>query len=94
MPTPPLPLVTAMARARRRDEIGTSATARGRDSGENGAGGGTGDMFIELAVETPVNLTNKQKELLREFDRLSEDNNPESSSFFTKVRNFWDGMKS
>jgi molecular chaperone DnaJ len=30
------------------------------------------------AVETPVNLTARQKELLREFDRLSEENNPES----------------
>lgn len=57
-------------------------------------GGGHGDMFIELAVETPVNLTGKQKELLREFDALSEENNPESSSFFTKVKSFWDGMKS
>jgi molecular chaperone DnaJ len=56
-------------------------------------GGGVGDMFIELAVETPVNLTSKQKELLREFDKLSEDNNPESSSFFSKVKHFWDGMK-
>ena len=57
-------------------------------------GAGTGDMFIELAVETPVNLTGKQKELLREFDKLSEDNNPESSNFFSKVKSFWDGMKS
>ncbi|MEI4471961.1 molecular chaperone DnaJ [Frigidibacter sp. MR17.24] len=56
-------------------------------------GGGTGDMMIELAVETPVNLTSRQKDLLREFDRLSEDNNPESSTFFSKVKNFWDGMK-
>ncbi|MEI4485464.1 molecular chaperone DnaJ [Frigidibacter sp. MR17.14] len=56
-------------------------------------GGGTGDMLIELAVETPVNLTARQKDLLREFDRLSEDNNPESSSFFSKVKSFWDGMK-
>ncbi|OYX41196.1 MAG: molecular chaperone DnaJ [Rhodobacterales bacterium 32-67-9] len=56
-------------------------------------GGGTGDMLIEIAVETPVNLTGKQKELLREFERLSEDNNPEGSSFFSKVRSFWDGMK-
>jgi molecular chaperone DnaJ len=57
-------------------------------------GGGTGDMFIELAVETPVNLTAKQKELLREFDRLSEDrNNPEGSSFFDTVKTFWDSMK-
>ena len=57
-------------------------------------GGGQGDMFIELSVETPVNLTSKQKELLREFDKLSEDNNPESSSFFSSVKSFWDGMKS
>jgi molecular chaperone DnaJ len=56
-------------------------------------GGGNGDMFIELAVETPVNLTSQQKEILREFDRLSEDNNPESSSFFSKVKTFWDSMK-
>ena len=56
-------------------------------------GGGHGDMLIELAVETPVNLTARQKDLLREFEKLSEDNNPEGSSFFTKVKGFWDGMK-
>ncbi|NHQ73109.1 molecular chaperone DnaJ [Roseovarius gahaiensis] len=56
-------------------------------------GGGSGDMFIELAVETPVNLTSRQKELLREFEALSEDNNPESKSFFSSVKSFWDGMK-
>jgi molecular chaperone DnaJ len=56
-------------------------------------GGGQGDMVIELAVETPVNLTARQKELLREFEKLSEENNPESSSFFSKVKGFWDGMK-
>jgi len=57
-------------------------------------GGGAGDMFIEIAVETPVNLTSKQKELLREFDKLSEDNNPEATNFFSSVKNFWDSMKS
>ncbi|UWQ91484.1 molecular chaperone DnaJ [Aliisedimentitalea scapharcae] len=56
-------------------------------------GGGIGDMFIELAVETPVNLTSRQKELLREFNDLSEDNNPESNSFFKSVKSFWDSMK-
>ncbi|VDC23490.1 molecular chaperone DnaJ [Pseudogemmobacter humi] len=56
-------------------------------------GAGHGDMVIELAVETPVNLTARQKELLREFEKLSEENNPEGSSFFSKVRGFWDGMK-
>ncbi|MCB2092895.1 MAG: molecular chaperone DnaJ [Rhodobacteraceae bacterium] len=56
-------------------------------------GGGSGDMLIEISVETPVNLTSRQRELLREFERLGEDNNPESSSFFSKVKNFWEGMK-
>lgn len=56
-------------------------------------GGGTGDMLIELAVETPVNLTARQKELLREFEALSSENHPEGSSFFSKVKGFWDGMK-
>jgi molecular chaperone DnaJ len=57
-------------------------------------GGGVGDMLLELAVETPVNLTSRQKELLREFEELSEDNNPEGRTFFSKVKGFWDGMKS
>jgi molecular chaperone DnaJ len=56
-------------------------------------GGGSGDMVIEMAVETPVNLTARQKELLREFEKLSEENNPEGQSFFSKVKGFWDGMK-
>lgn len=56
-------------------------------------GGPAGDMFIELAVETPVNLTSRQKELLQEFEDLSEDNNPESKSFFSSVKHFWDSMK-
>lgn len=55
-------------------------------------GGGVGDMLIELAVETPVNLTARQRDLLREFEKLSEENNPEGSSFFSKVKGFWDGM--
>ncbi len=56
-------------------------------------GGGVGDMMIELAVETPVNLTARQRELLREFEALSEENHPEGTSFFSKVKGFWDGMK-
>ena len=56
-------------------------------------GGGVGDMLIELAVETPVNLTARQRDLLREFEALSVENNPENASFFAKVKGFWDGMK-
>ena len=55
-------------------------------------GGGVGDMMIELAIETPVNLTTRQKELLREFDKIDADNNPQGDSFFRKVKGFWDGM--
>jgi len=56
-------------------------------------GNGVGDMFIELAVETPVNLTARQKEILAEFEDLSEDNNPESKTFFSSVKSFWENMK-
>ena len=43
-------------------------------------------------VETPVNLTARQKELLREFEQVKADNSPESHNFFTKVKSFWDSM--
>ncbi len=56
-------------------------------------GGGAGDMFIELMVETPVNLTARQKEILKEFDEIQADNNPQGSSFFSSVKSFWESMK-
>ncbi|MCT4682605.1 MAG: molecular chaperone DnaJ [Roseicyclus sp.] len=56
-------------------------------------GPGVGDMYIELAVETPVKLTAEQKELLRKFEEIgNQTNNPNASGFFDKVKNFWDGM--
>ena len=55
-------------------------------------GQGVGDLYILMAVETPVNLTARQRELLREFEKESEANHPEHADFFTKVRNFWNGM--
>lgn len=57
-------------------------------------GNGTGDMVIELSVETPVNLTSRQKELLREFEKIEAENNPAGASFFKKVKTFWDSMTS
>lgn len=57
-----------------------------------GANGESGDMLIELAVETPVNLNARQKELLREFNAEKVDNSPQSTSFFNKVKGFWDDM--
>ncbi len=56
-------------------------------------GAGAGDLYIELSVETPVNLTQRQRELLREFEDAGKDNNPALADFFGRVRSFWDGMK-
>ena len=54
-----------------------------------------GDMYVQASVETPVNLTKKQKELLKEFvsESSSENNNPESEGFFTKVKDLWEDLK-
>lgn len=50
-------------------------------------GAAMGDLYIEVAVETPVNLTKKQKELLKQFnDAASEENQPESAGFFARMR--------
>ena len=45
-----------------------------------------GVMFVEISVETPVRLTERQKELLKEFDEISreEGSNPESEGFFPR----------
>jgi molecular chaperone DnaJ len=56
-------------------------------------GSGIGDMYIELAVETPVKLNAEQKELLRRFEEsCAKSNNPDASGFFDKVRKFWDDI--
>ena len=57
-------------------------------------GNGTGDMYIELALETPVNLNSEQKDLLRKFEEsLNKGNNPHASGFFDKVKSFFDDLK-
>jgi molecular chaperone DnaJ len=53
-----------------------------------------GDMYIQVSVETPVNLTRRQRDLLKEFDREARNNSPESEGFFAKARAFWDGFGS
>ena len=54
-----------------------------------------GDMYVQASVETPVNLTKKQKELLKEFESESgsEQNNPETEGFFAKVKDLWEDLK-
>jgi molecular chaperone DnaJ len=52
----------------------------------------SGDLYVELTVETPVKLTKRQKELLREFEgEAAPGSQPESEGFFAKVKEFWKG---
>jgi molecular chaperone DnaJ len=54
-----------------------------------------GDMYVEAMVETPVNLTDKQRKLLQEFaeDGADEDCSPESHGFFAKVKELWQDLR-
>jgi molecular chaperone DnaJ len=53
-----------------------------------------GDLYVQVQVETPVNLSKRQKELLEEFAKEGEgkSNSPDSEGFFSKVKEFWDGL--
>jgi molecular chaperone DnaJ len=54
-----------------------------------------GDMIVEVVVETPQNLTPRQRELLQQFEAEAEKSprtSPESEGFFAKVREFWEGL--
>jgi molecular chaperone DnaJ len=51
-----------------------------------------GDMYIQVEVETPKHLTRRQRELLEEFEKESKaENNPASSGFFSRVKEFFEG---
>ena len=58
-------------------------------------GGGRGDMYIDAAVETPVNLTKQQQELLREFEKSGNPKkmSPTSEGFLDKVKELWDDLR-
>lgn len=52
-----------------------------------------GDLVVEFYIETPTNLTAKQKALLKELgDSCSEDQHPRNASFFGKAKKFWAGL--
>jgi molecular chaperone DnaJ len=58
-------------------------------------GGGVGDLLCRVAVETPVNLTKRQKELLQEFGTTLQggEHSPRSSSWLDGVKKFFEDMK-
>ena len=55
-----------------------------------------GDMYIQVAVETPQNLSRRQRELLEEFEAEAVSDgkgHPEHEGFFAKVKEFFDGSR-
>jgi molecular chaperone DnaJ len=54
-----------------------------------------GDMFVEAVIETPVNLTKRQQELLRELEKEGENRrtHPESEGFFARVKEFFEDLR-
>ena len=102
----PIPLTTAALggqievptidgkRARLQVPEGTQAGHRFRLRGKGMTelnGTARGDMFADLSIETPINLSKRQKELLREFEEESggNDTHPESEGFFAKVKDLF-----
>ncbi len=54
-----------------------------------------GDMYVETNVEIPVNLTSKQKAILKEFEKeggTSKSHSPKSQSFFKKIKEVWEDL--
>jgi molecular chaperone DnaJ len=52
-----------------------------------------GDLYIQARIETPQNLTKRQRELLAEFSaESSTKTHPESSGFFAKMKDFFDNI--
>ncbi len=53
-----------------------------------------GDLYIQAVVETPQNLSKRQRELLLEFEQEGGgmDNHPESAGFFSRMRDFFGGQ--
>jgi molecular chaperone DnaJ len=89
-----IPTLDGSARIRVPPETQSGRTFRLRGKGIHGVRSqARGDLYCHVVVETPVNLTERQRELLREFDAISQSDsarhNPRSKSWFDKVREFF-----
>jgi molecular chaperone DnaJ len=91
-----IPTLDGSARIKVPVETQSGKTFRLRGKGIKGVRSHTpGDLFCHVVVETPVNLTHRQKELLREFEVISQadaaKHNPRSKTWFDKVKEFFEG---
>lgn len=81
-------------------ETQTGQMFRLRGKGIKGVRGhDVGDLFCHVQVETPINLTDRQRELLREFDAIGQEGshkeqNPKARSWMNKVKDFFTGDSS
>ncbi|HEY2445259.1 MAG TPA: molecular chaperone DnaJ [Rhizomicrobium sp.] len=75
-------------------QTGRQIRLRGKGMPLLRGGGMMGDLYVEIAVETPVKLSRKQKELLRSFEKEGEEGmHPECEGFFARVKEFWGGAE-
>jgi molecular chaperone DnaJ len=91
-----VPTLDGSARIKVPAETQSGKTFRLRGKGIKGVRSHTpGDLFCHVLIETPVNLTERQKELLREFETVTqkdaERHNPRAKSWFDRVKEFFEG---
>ena len=89
-----IPTLDGVARLKVPAETQSGKVFRLRGKGIKGVRSAShGDLMCHVVVETPVNLTERQRELLREFDQISSANaqrhNPKAQSWMDKVRDFF-----
>ena len=91
-----IPTLDGSARIKVPAETQSGKTFRLRDKGIKGVRSQSrGDLFCHVVVETPVKLTSRQRELLEEFEAISQKDagrhNPRAKGWFDKVREFFEG---
>jgi molecular chaperone DnaJ len=91
-----IPTLDGSARIKVPAETQSGKTFRLRGKGIKGVRShAPGDLFCHVVVETPVNLTHRQKELLQEFEAISQKDagrhNPRAKGWFDKVKEFFEG---
>ena len=89
-----IPTLDGVAKLKVPAETQTGKVFRLRGKGIKGVRSiGHGDLLCHVVVETPVSLTERQKELLREFEDISRGNsakhNPKAQSWMDKVKDFF-----
>ena len=91
-----IPTLDGSARIKVPNETQSGKTFRLRGKGIKGVRSQTpGDLFCQVVVETPVNLTVRQREMLQEFEAISQKDagrhNPRAKGWFDKVKEFFEG---